>query len=219
MNETDCLEHPAELSLGGGALIRGSFSASLPVEMWCIDFEFRIIDGGFPYIVCMVAREYRSGREIRMWRDELLTLSRAPFNTGSDSTVVAYYASAEMGCFLQLGWPMPDNLLDLFVEHKLSMNGTPTTPREHKKQTSTSGKTKKAEGRDSLLGALAIRGLAHIDAGEKEAFRDLILSKDPDEVTPEERASILDYCASDVIGTEALLRYMVQHGGSYGPAR
>jgi DNA polymerase I len=168
----------------------------------------------------MVAREYWSGREIRMWRDELLTLSRAPFNTGSDSTVVAYYASAEMGCFLQLGWPMPDNLLDLFVEHKLSMNGIPSsTSREPKKKTSTSGKTKKGEGRDSLLGALAIRGLAHIDAGEKEAFRDLILSKAPDELAPDERALILDYCASDVIGAEALLRYMIQHGGSHDQAR
>jgi hypothetical protein len=161
----------------------------------------------------MVAREYWSGREIRMWRDELLKLRRAPFNTGSNSVVFAYYASAEMGCFLQLGWPLPENLLDLFVEHKLSMNGIPAPPKEHRKKTSTSGKAKKAEGRDSLLGALAIRGLAHIDAGEKEAMRDLILSKNPDEMTPEERALILDYCASDIVGAEALLRYMIQHGG------
>jgi hypothetical protein len=179
--------------------------------MWSIDFEFRIADGGFPYVVCLVAREYRSGHEIRLWRDELLKLRRAPFNTGNDAVVVAYYASAEIGCFLQLGWPLPDNLLDLFAEHKLSLNGIPAPPKERKKKTSTSGKAKKSEGRDSLLGALAIRGLAHIDAGEKEAMRDLILSKDPEELTPEEQALILDYCASDVVGTEALLRYMIQH--------
>src|SRR6516165_4871808 len=121
MSETvDCLERPAQSS-PRDARPGGSIStASLTAEMWSIDFEFRITDGGFPYVVCLVAREYRSGREIRLWRDELLKLRRAPFNTGSDSVVVAYYASAEMGCFLQLGWPLPDNLLDLFAEHKLS---------------------------------------------------------------------------------------------------
>jgi hypothetical protein len=213
MSETlDCLERPAESSPGSARPCGSISAASSPAEMWSIDFEFRVIDGGFPHVVCLVAREYWSGQEIRLWRDELLRLHRAPFNTGSDAVVVAYYASAEMGCFLQLGWPLPENLLDLFVEHKLSMNGIPAPPKERKKKTSTSGKAKKGEGRDSLLGALAIRGLAHIDAGEKEAMRDLILSKDESELTPEERALVLDYCASDVVGTEALLRYMTQRG-------
>jgi hypothetical protein len=212
MSETvDCLERPAESSPRGAGPGGSVLAASLPAEMWSIDFEFRITDGGLPYVVCLVAREYWSGHEIRLWRDELLKLRQAPFNTGNDSIVVAYYASAEMGCFLQLGWPLPENLLDLFVEHKLSMNGIPAPPKERKQKISTSGKAKKAEGRDSLLGALAIRGLAHIDAGGKEAMRDLILSKEPDEMTSEERALILDYCASDVVGTEALLRYMDQY--------
>ena len=39
--------------------VRGSF-----VELWSVDFEFRVRDGWLPYIVCTVAREYRSGREI-----------------------------------------------------------------------------------------------------------------------------------------------------------
>jgi DNA polymerase I len=211
MSETvDCLERPAESSTRD-ARPGGSISAaSLPAEMWSIDFEFRITDGGFPLIACMVAREYWSGREIRLWRDELLKRRQAPFNTDSNSVVCAYYASAEIGCFLQLGWPLPENVLDLFVEHKLSMNGIPAPPRERK--AGTSGKAKKGEGRDSLLGALAIRGLAHIDAGEKQAMRDLILSKHPDEMTLEERAQALDYCTTDVVGAEALLRYMIQRG-------
>ena len=82
-----------------------------------------------------------------------------------------------MGCFLKLGWPLPENLLDLFVEHKLSLNGLPTPPKDRKKKPAGSGKAQKSEGRDSLLGALAVRGLAHIDADEKEAMRDLILQK------------------------------------------
>jgi hypothetical protein len=48
----------------------------------------------------MVAQELISRRQIRMWRDELLTLKKAPFNTGPDAVLVAYFASAELGCFL-----------------------------------------------------------------------------------------------------------------------
>ena len=59
-----------------------------PAEIWCIDFEFRGSAGELPFVVCMVAREYHSGREIRMWRDELLALRRAPFDT-DNSIVVA----------------------------------------------------------------------------------------------------------------------------------
>jgi DNA polymerase I len=115
-----------------------------------------------------------------------------------------------MGCFLQLGWPLPDNLLDLFVEHKLSVNGLPRVEKERKGKSARTGKAQKSEGRDSLLGALAIRGLAHIDADDKETMRELILTED--NPTREQQKLILDYCASDVIGTEALLRYMIEHG-------
>jgi DNA polymerase I len=37
---------------------------------------------------------------------------------------VAYYASAELGCFKALGWPMPVRILDLFVEFRCHLNGT-----------------------------------------------------------------------------------------------
>ena len=34
--------------------------------------------------------------------------SAAPYNTGPDSLVVVYYASPEMGCYLALGWALPE---------------------------------------------------------------------------------------------------------------
>ena len=114
-----------------------------------------------------------------------------------------------MGCFLQLRWPLPNNLLDLFVEHKLSVNGLPSIEKRKSKYART-GKAQKSEGRDNLLGALAIRGLAHIDADDKEAMRELILTEN--NPTREQQKLILNYCVSDVIGTEALLRYMLEHG-------
>jgi DNA polymerase I len=83
-----------------------------------VDFEFRAEDGNRPEPLCMVAQELLTGREIRMWRPELLALRAAPFNTGPDAVFVAYYAAAEMSCFLALGWPPPRNVLDLFAEHR-----------------------------------------------------------------------------------------------------
>ena len=101
---------------------------------------------------------------------------------------VAYFASAELGCFLELGWPLPVNVVDLFVEHRCETNGMPVTCG------------------DGLIGALALRGLAHIDAGEKDAMRRLVL--DNRTWSDAEQTAILDYCASDTTALVALLPRM-----------
>ena len=90
-----------------------------------IDFEYFASAGGRPQVVCLVARELWSGRVVRVSCDKLLTLSRPPYPTGPDSLIVAYYASAELGCHLALGWPMPDRVLDLYVEFRNATNGRP----------------------------------------------------------------------------------------------
>jgi DNA polymerase-1 len=166
----------------------GGNVAALFSQVWCVDFEYRADAGERPWPVCMVARELSTGCELRLWRDELLALSRAPFDLGPDALFVAYFASAELGCFLELGWPFPQNVLDLYVEHRVETNGEPTLCG------------------DGLLGALAWRGLGHIDAGEKDAMRRLVC--DQRQWTAEERRKILDYCASDVDGLAALLPRM-----------
>jgi DNA polymerase I len=157
-------------------------------QIWCVDFEYQTNAGERPHVVCLVAREFNTGREVRLWRNELLGLKRAPFDTGADCLFVAYYASAELGCFLELGWPLPEKILDLFVEHRVATNGIDTLCG------------------DGLIGALAIRGLAHIDAGEKEGMRKLICEQDA--WSADEQVSILQYCASDVTGLVALLPRM-----------
>jgi hypothetical protein len=73
-------------------------------ELWCVDFEYRPDPGERPFVVCMVARELKSGRLIRMWRDELITLHEAPFDVSRDCAFVCFFAPAELGCFLELGW-------------------------------------------------------------------------------------------------------------------
>jgi DNA polymerase I len=157
-------------------------------EIWCVDFEFRADASKLPWPVCMVAREIRTGRELRLWRDDLLGRKSAPFDVGSDALFTAYYASAELGCFLELGWPLPENVLDLYVEHRVETNGD------------------KTPCGDGLVGALAMRGLSHIDAGEKDAMRKLVCEQQ--HWSPEEQKNILDYCDSDVEGLAALLPKM-----------
>ena len=171
-----------------------------------VDFEFRIEPGGLPHVVCAVLREFGCGLELRLSRDDLLAMRQPPLDLEQD-VLVAYYASAEIACFLQLGWPLPRHVIDLYAEHRCLTNGLLLKP-ERQKTKSRSGKTWKANGRDSLLNALALRGLAHLDVDTKDAVRNLILTEP--NPSPAQRAEIVNYCASDVLGAEALLRYMVE---------
>jgi DNA polymerase I len=92
-------------------------------EEWHIDFEYREYENHHPVPVSLFAIERHSGTA-RFWRrDQLLELKQAPFNTGPDSLIVAYAANAEMSCFLVLGWPLPDHILDPYVETIAAING------------------------------------------------------------------------------------------------
>ena len=56
--------------------------SSLPfLEIWAVDFEYEAASGEHPAPLCMCALELHSGRELRLWRPELLALKRAPFDT------------------------------------------------------------------------------------------------------------------------------------------
>src|SRR4051812_17303678 len=158
-------------------------------EIWACDSEYLIGAGNRPTPVCLVARELRSGRELRLWQDELVTHRAAPFPVGDDALFVAYYASAEIGCFLALGWPVPMRILDLFTEFRAGTNGLPTV--------SGAG----------LIGALTHFGLDAMGTTEKEDMRNLVLRGGPWSDT--ERAAILDYCATDVDALARLLPAML----------
>jgi DNA polymerase family A len=152
-----------------------------------LDFEFIAEPGERPVPVCMVAHEPYSGQRWRLWADQLG--SAPPFPTGPDVLVVAYYASAELGCYRVLGWPMPERILDLFTEFRDRTNGLETP--------SGSG----------LLGALTYFGLDSIGAEEKEGMRALVLSGGP--WSAQEREAILDYCEGDVMALKRLLGAML----------
>jgi DNA polymerase I len=156
--------------------------------IWAVDFEFSAPKGERPTPVCMVARELRSGREIRMRAPELMARATAPYPVDDESLVVAYYASAEMGNHLALGWPLPTRILDLFTEFRSLTNGAPIP------------------AGNGLLGAMAYFGLDRMLASEKTEMRDLIISGGP--FSAAQWDAILDYCATDVDALASLLPIM-----------
>ena len=52
-------------------------------EVWALDFEFNQSPGNLPIVRCMVAKELRSGRTIRLWADQLSQLAAPPFEVTS----------------------------------------------------------------------------------------------------------------------------------------
>jgi hypothetical protein len=135
-----------------------------------------------------VARELRTGALVRLWLADGAPLA-PPLDTDDDALFVAYYAPAELGCFLALDWPFPARTLDLYAEFKCLTSGLPVPC-----------------GR-GLLGALAYFGLDGLTAAEKDDMRQLASRGGP--YTAGERQALLDYCQSDVDGLARLLPAML----------
>ena len=158
-----------------------------------VDFEFEFgghtsveeagRSGERPRPVCCVAKELRSGQVWRLRRDEFGP--NPPFPIGRDTVLVAHYASAEVGCFLELGWPQPQFILDTFVEFRALTNG------------------RSLPHGASLAGALLYFGEDIIDIAEKTELRGLILRGGPWSAGDWE--AILNYCQADVQAMERLL--------------
>ena len=134
----------------------------------------------------MVAKELRSGQTWRLWRGEFPSMP--PFPIGPDALFAAFYASAELGCFRALGWPMPANILDLFAEFRDRTNGLTTL------------------AGSGLVGALTYFGLDRIGAREKT---DALAHPARWALFGERTKEILDYCETDTDALERLLPAML----------
>jgi DNA polymerase I len=156
---------------------------SLYDEVWLHDFEFIPGSGERPDVLCLVAHELRSGRTLRLWRDQLGP--RPPYRADTRVLFINFVGNAECGCHLALGWPRPANILDLSSAFRKIVCGR-SVP----------------QGR-GLIGALVYYGLDNIGAKQKDTMRDRIMKGWP--FTLEEQRQFLDYCYSDV---DALLRLL-----------
>ena len=152
-------------------------------EIWPFDFEFIASPGEPPDVVSLAAIELRSGRTIRLRRDQLR--EQPPYRTDDKVLFVSFVANAEMACHLALGWPVPKNVLDLSPAFRNLTNGRATP-----------------EGK-GLIGMLRYYGLDSIDTKHKDAMRDRIMQGWP--FTPAEYEQILAYNMSDV---ESLARVL-----------
>jgi hypothetical protein len=138
----------------------------------------------------MYAYERRSGREISKWRDELLRLRCAPFDTGPRSVIFTYAANAELSNFLALSWLFPCHVIDLFIQMRALINGRSDIGNQH----------------PGLLAACAMFDIpTTTNTTYKEKMRALILSKNdvPDDAfadafSAEERRAIMHYNRLDV---------------------
>jgi DNA polymerase I-like protein with 3'-5' exonuclease and polymerase domains len=124
-----------------------------------------------------------------LWQPDLQRRREPPYPIGPDALFVAYYASAEFGCHLVLGWPLPIRVLDLCIEFKHITNGL---HRPH--------------GAD-LIGALLWYGLDAMDEAKKRVMQELASRGGP--WTVDERQALLDYCESDVLALARLLPSML----------
>ena len=123
-------------------------------EIISLDFEYVARPGELPEVVCLVYRELGSGKEERLWVDQLGP--EPPFRVDAGVLFVGYFLSAEWSCFLQLGWPLPARSVDLFVEHRVDRNGIEV-----------------AKEKRGLLDACSFHGLLVMSKDEKGDMRDL----------------------------------------------
>jgi DNA polymerase-1 len=153
-------------------------------SIWAVDFEFGAAEGALPRPRCVVAHDLVSGRRWRRWLDEGPS-GACPYGTGPEDLFLAYYASAEIGCHLALGWPVPQRIIDLCAEFKCRTSGLDLP-----------------HGRN-LLGAMLYHGLSGtVAAQEKKEMQQLALRGG--HYTEAEKRALLEYCESDVIGVGRL---------------
>lgn len=122
----------------------------------------------------MVAVDYLTGESMRWWLHE--TDQECPF--GADDLLVAYYASAEIGCMLSLGWEPPTHVLDLYPEFKNMMAG----------RTPYAG--------SGLLGAAQHFNIpAGISSEDKDGMRDMAQAET---FSSDDISRLMNYCHNDV---------------------
>ena len=158
------------------------------VEIWVIDFEFGQDKNLLPDVRCLVAQELRSGTRYAYWVYHLQGLSRPPFNVDGSTLIVVFYGLAELGCFAQLGWQYPVNLVDLYTECWHKWNGVQL-------------------GGSGLIDVAKRLGINAPGDMHKGDMRNLAVRGGP--YSEEEMKSLLSYCAEDVATTAGVFSRLI----------
>lgn len=151
-----------------------------------VDYEFQGGNGNPQTPICYVAKNLTTGAFTKHWIEG--TEVKPIYPTDKNSLLVAFYASAELGCHKTLNFKIPLYILDLFTEFRCLTNGS------------------RIPSGNSLLGACDYFGIKHSDVTYKKSMRDLILKGSP--FTEREKKDILNYCQQDVELTSILFEKM-----------
>jgi DNA polymerase I len=152
-----------------------------------VDSEFDAKKGrgerpGFPVCICAI-EVLADGREIEH-RLAAPYPTRPPWDRGDPYLTVGFALGAETGSMvLNVGWPMPSSVIDLYAEYMVLHNTEMCRGDEGKRPG------------PSLIQACRRYGVTAMDAAVKDEMRALAYTKTSH--TPEEVAALQNYCLND----------------------
>ena len=162
-------------------------------RIFVVDTEYHSAPGEPVRPICICAMEVRSMTPICswLWQQPATVL---PVQCGDRDLFVCFSAMAEFSVYTALGWALPINVLDLWVEHRAETNGV-VPP-----------------GFCGLVEALRYHEIIDdLECDRRKKFKDEMRQICIDGVSEAIEASqgqIMAYCQGDVADTAALLRAM-----------
>lgn len=88
--------------------------------VYAVDTEFVALPGEQQRPVCLVARGFNQGRDVEVFFD---MPAPSPFADPPNTLFLGYNLSAEFQTMLSLGWALPGQCIDLYVEFLNMING------------------------------------------------------------------------------------------------
>ncbi len=154
------------------------------MKTFTIDFEFHAKGGENPRPWCVAWHCIETGGEGTLWLDG----QDVPCPFPRPYRMVAHYALAELGCFLELGWGPPDEVIDTLAEAR-----------------TVRGQVIPSTGSWGLLHVANSCGVETMSSEHKDEMRHLAMG---DEVPPDRQAELMVYCLEDVRAGLAIWRVL-----------
>jgi hypothetical protein len=170
-------------------------------KVYVIDTEYyeqHDYPGGAVVPVALQAYEVTSGAWVSLFFEDVHAKYQNPLDP--DALYLAFNASAEWNCFLSLGWKLPRNCVDFYIEDGNFTSGLKPPPEFRRCKDPTKWDR-------SLLGVVCRCGLPVRAIADKEAARSVILRGHP--YSTDQRQLIMNYCADDVIDTARIAKVLL----------
>lgn len=153
---------------------------------WNIDFEFRQTPGCLPHPWCVVGQCVETAEIRKIWLDD--NRVACPFE--SPYRLVAHYAMAEVACYLALGWPLPDAVVDTLAEARTVLGQV------------------QPKGGWGLLSVAGHFGIPTMSSEHKDSMRELACG---DSIPTDRRDDLVEYCRHDVVALAGVWQKLSPH--------